>query len=71
MVFELDYIELAEPVGDWPAGATGTVVGTPAPGVLTVEIRNDLLPDGASLLDALLDVPESAVRVLERAPPIA
>lgn len=68
MPHELDRVELLEPAAGWPAGTPGTVVDVPADGFVTVEISNHLLDDDASLLDALVDVPASAVRVTERAP---
>lgn len=48
--------------------ARGTIVDVPAEGVITVEIDNDLLDPQTSLLDALIDVPESSVRVIVRHP---
>lgn len=68
MAHGLDTVELTESADGWPDGTRGTIVDVPAEGVITVEIDNDLLDPQTSLLDALIDVPESSVRVIVRHP---
>ena len=63
---ELDTVELTEAVDGWPEGTPGTVVDVPADGFVTIEIDNELVDPDTSLLEALLDVPASLVRVTER-----
>lgn len=66
MPHELDSVELAVSVNGWPAGTPGTVVDVPAEGFVTVEITNERIPSDTPLLDALIDLPASAVTVTER-----
>lgn len=66
MAHELDTVELAEAVDGWPEGTSGTIVDAPMEGIVTVEIANDWLDPGAPLLDTLIDVPESSIRVIMR-----
>jgi hypothetical protein len=68
MAHELDIVELKEWIGSWPEGTRGTIVDVPAEGVVTVEIDNELVDPRSPLLDALIDVPESSVRVVTRHP---
>lgn len=67
MPHEFDSVELLEAVDCWPAGTPGTVVDVPEDGYLTVEVDEDRTRD-KSLLDSLVDVSASAVRVTARAP---
>jgi hypothetical protein len=60
----LDCVELLEPAGRWPAGTPGTVVDEPAPGFVTVEVAEELVPAELDGLAALVDMPASAVHVV-------
>lgn len=55
----LDYVELVEPFGKWPAGTAGTVVDE-FPGGVAVELVG---PAGETL--DLFELPVTAVRLVE------
>ena len=63
---ELDNVELLDSVDGWPRGTAATVVDVPADGYVTVEVDPELQDPRAPLLDAVLHVPISCVRVTAR-----
>lgn len=60
VISENDYVELLHPVGDWPAGRTGTVVSDYGD-VKLVEIPNDR---GEML--GLIQVPEPQLKLITK-----
>lgn len=63
MAKDFDVVELTRPVGDWPAGISGTVLEVHPDGALMIEAD----ASGREGIDAILDAPADAVRVLEAA----
>jgi len=65
LAHELDTVELARPVGRWPAGTVGVVVSA-GETMAMVEIVSES-PSGLDLMDEMVDVTYAELKIIARA----
>jgi hypothetical protein len=65
---ELDVVELTRKVGNWAAGTRGTVMSNYRPGMLLIEVVEEDPADYYGISETLVEVPRTAVRIIEPAP---